>query len=652
MTLSLPHIAAAPARTLIVEDEGLVAEHLSELLTASGYEVVGIAESSEDALAQASSLLPDLILMDIHIKGPTDGIETTARLRELLDIPVVYLTAHTDAHTIDRAKTTGAFGFLTKPIQITSLNIAVEMAIHKHRSDRALRHQRSWMATVLGAMPDAMAVIDTEGRIQFLNAPAEGLTGWTREESLGIEIDKVLPLRDPAIDTFAENVFAPPSKPGPPADIPRGLFAVRRSGEGYPIEGAISPSVDNGQVVGAIITFRDATNRQAQDNERRHNDKMQAVGVLAAGIAHDFNNLLLVILGHTEEMLQTTHDDSGLRALNEIRKAGKSASTITQQLLKYSRKQPVGMQAVDLNALISDSEELCRRVAGPGVSWRFRLDRNLGPVMANEEQLKQVLVNLVTNAREAMPLNGRVTVETINVDIARSDSSPDAKERFVALSVTDTGAGMSAATAEHLFEPFFTTKQAGSGAGLGLSIVHSIVTDHGGTIHVDSSPGTGANFTIYFPRAGTSAGLPVAADLDTIRDPAPATILLVEDHEGVRDLLRAYLSGAGYIVLEAGDGDEAMRISEEHEGPIDLLITDVMMPGASGVEIARSIAWTRTAMKMIFISGYARTLAEGSEKLPPEARFLSKPFARNELLQNVSALVAGREMNLTMKAGS
>jgi two-component system cell cycle sensor histidine kinase/response regulator CckA len=650
MTLSLPQIAATPARILIVEDEGIVADHLENLLLTCGYEVVGIAESSADALAQVSEFKPDLILMDIRIKGDLDGIETTARLRDRFDIPVVYLTAHTDMQTVDRAKMTGAFGFLTKPIHQTSLRITVEMALHKHRADLAMRHQRSWMATVLGTMADAMAVIDSEGKIQFLNGPAESLTGWTNEQCGGMNIATVLPLREATSDLAANAVFSLPPAFRSPCFMPRDLVASKRSGERFPIEGAISTSVDNGKVVGAVITFRDATIRQAQESEIRHRDKMQAVGRLAAGIAHDFNNLLFVILGYTEEMLTTRIDDPGLSSLHEIQKAGKSAATLTAQLLKFSRKQPAEKQNLDLNSVIRDAEELFRRIGGPYVTWQFRLDPNLSPVLADQGQLKQILMNLVANSRDAMPGTGRIIIETANLDVPRADSSPEEMEHFIALSVTDTGTGMSPEIAEHLFEPFFTTRPPGGGTGLGLAIVHSIVTDHGGTIHVDSTPGAGATFTIYFPQAGLFTSPVATGDLDVLQVAGPATLLLVEDQESIRGLLRNYLISAGYNVLESANGEEALRIANEHAGPIDVLITDVMMPGPDGFEVAKTLTRRRAGIKVVFISGHAQEMIDGIENLPPDSRFLRKPFARNELLKKVNSLLMGRANPLVNRA--
>jgi two-component system cell cycle sensor histidine kinase/response regulator CckA len=623
--------ANAAARILIVEDEGIVAENIASRLLKNGYRVAGIAESAEEALASIPDSKPDLVLMDIHIKGALDGIETTRRLRDLFDIPVIYLTAHTDPQTIDRAKTTGGFGFLTKPIDHRTLATTIEMATHKHRADREVRDQRAWMATVLGAMADGMIVIDRERKIQFLNGPAEALTGWLNADARNLDISIVLPLLDPASGAPANEVLSPASRLEPPRPMPPGMTAGRRSGERFPIEGDIAASVDGERIVGAVITFRDATFRQARENEARQQHKMEAVGRLAAGVAHDFNNLLFIMLGYTEEILRTARG-SDVLALTEIRKAGNNAAKITEQLLQFSRNEPVDKRDVNVNRVIRDTEELFRRLGGPSIEWQFRLDADLGAVRANDGQLKQILMNLVGNARDAMPDGGAITIEAANMDVPRGNG----KQAFVALRVTDTGNGMSAQTAEHLFEPFFTTKAPGSGTGLGLSIVHSIVEDLGGSIQVDSEVGRGTTFTISIPRA---EGSPDVADAASRAASEPATVLLAEDQEGIRHLLRDYLLTAGYLVLLAENGEQAMRIARDHRGAIDLLVTDVMMPGATGVEVAQSLAARWPAMKIVFISGYARDLVNGMERVPEGARFLPKPFTKGELLRNVSDLL-------------
>jgi len=614
MAFPQPH-DEGPARILIVEDEGIIADNIASRLLQSGYRVAGIADSSEEALAQVPATHPDLVLMDIHIKGALDGIETTNQLRERFDVPVIYLTAHTDPQTIDRAKHSGGFGFLSKPVDHRTLATTIEMATHKHHADREARDQRAWMATALRNMADGMIVIDRDGQVQFLNGPAETLTGWSNDEARGRDISNVLSLVDSLTGESAADFLCPPAKPGPPCAIPPDLLAGKSSGERFPVEGYIAGSVDGERVVGAVITFRDATSRQVRENESRQQHKMQAVGRLAAGVAHDFNNLLFIMLGYTEEMLRTAKQ-SDVVPLTEIKKAGDNAAEITRQLLQFSRNEPVGRKDVNLNHVIRDTADLLRRLGGPSVKWRFRLDENLGSVNANDAQLQQVLMNLVANARDAMPAGGEIAIETSN----ESASS-------IALRITDTGNGMSRETSQHLFEPFFTTKAPGNGTGLGLSITHTIVTDLGGSIQVASEPGRGTTFGISLPRSAERA----------------ATVMLAEDQDGIRRLIRDYMTGAGYRVIEAADGDQAIRIANERSTPIDLLVTDMVMPGAGGLEVAETLTLRWPDLKTVFISGYSQEFDKNPESFPLGARFLHKPFAKAELLNSVRDLLGGRK---------
>jgi two-component system cell cycle sensor histidine kinase/response regulator CckA len=468
-------------RIMIVEDESIIADHIATRLVKNGYTVAGILASSKEALDRIPSLMPDLILMDIRINGDADGIETANRVRERFDIPVIYLTAHSDRQTIDRAKSTGAFGFLTKPIHHTSLATSIEMALSKHRSDREARQQRAWIETVLATMGDAVAVVDGDWKVQYLNRTAEKLTGCVNAEAKDCNISIVLPLLD------FEAVFRADAVP---ERLPEGTQASTRSGHLISVEGEIAASLDRGKVVGRILTFRDATYRHQQERKKRQEEKMQAVGRLTAGIAHDFNNLLCVILGYADLLQGSSVPGSAdADALAQIRQAAETAVGITRQLVQYGRPEPIELVEIPLNQLILDTEELWRRLAGASVRWEAKLDPAVRNIRGDPGQIKQVLMNLIVNARDAMPEGGALTVETGNHE-----------GQVVSLTVRDTGTGMSAETAEHLFEPYFTSKGCDKGTGLGLAIVYRIVSDLGGSIGTTSELGKGSAFTIYLPQ--------------------------------------------------------------------------------------------------------------------------------------------------------
>jgi PAS domain S-box-containing protein len=353
------------------------------------------------------------------------------------------------------------------------------MALTKHRSDRAVRQQRAWIETVLDSMGDAVAVVDNAWKVQFLNRTAEELTGCTNAEAKDCNISIVLPLLD------FEAVFRADAIP---EQLPDGTQAGTRSGRLIPVEGEIAASLDRGKVVGRILTFRDVTHRLRQERDKRQEEKMRAVGRLTAGIAHDFNNLLFVILGYADQLLGASAPGTDTaEALAQIKKAAETAVGITRQLVQYGRPEPIELVEIALNELILETEELWRRLAGGSVSWEAKLDPAVRNIRGDPGQIKQVLMNLIANARDAMPGGGVITIETANL-----------AGRVVSLTVRDTGTGMSEETAEHLFEPYFTTKEAGKGTGLGLSIVYRIVSDLGGSIGVTSEPGKGSAFTIHF----------------------------------------------------------------------------------------------------------------------------------------------------------
>jgi two-component system cell cycle sensor histidine kinase/response regulator CckA len=297
------------------------------------------------------------------------------------------------------------------------------------------------------------------------------------------------------------------------------------------------------------------------------------------------------------------------------------------------------MRNINLNEVIEETEELFRRLGGTSLTWQFKLDRNLGEVRADAGQLKQVLMNLVVNARDAMATGGKITIETANVEKPRPDAPSRERDQFVSVSVRDTGTGMSVETVEHLFEPFFTTKEPGRGTGLGLSIVHNIVRDLGGTIHVDSEKGRGSTFTVHLPRAASLAAVPPIEEATRAWPDDPPSVLIVENREKLRRIIGEHLTGSGYRIMEAADGEAALRLVSEHASNISLLVIGATVPPAGGFELAREIAATQDGVQAIFVSGYVQELADELEGAPAGASFLPRPFNVHELLSNVKALL-------------
>ena len=381
--------------------------------------------------------------------------------------------------------------------------------------------------------------------------------------------------------------------------------------------------------------------RTQMERQLLHAQKLEAVGRLAGGIAHDFNNLMAVIIGNAGLLGSRLPGDSPLRAFaDEITSAGKRAAALTQQLLTFSRTNVLAREVVDINHIVGELGRMLHRVLGEDVELTLTLGDGVGCVMADRGQIEQVVMNLVVNARDAVPAGGRVMVETSRLDLAApiaTDLGTLAPGRYVVLSVRDTGVGMDDATKAQIFDPFFTTKTAGKGTGLGLSTVYGIVKQAGGGVTVESAPGKGACFAIYLPRVEATP----TTRISERRMPAVVlgteTILVVEDQEQLRTVIVRALRDSGYTVLDAGDATDAIEIAERHEGPIHLLLTDVIMPRMHGPELAKHLFAARPDMRVVFMSGYT----DGAS-LDDGAELLAKPFATDVLGRKVRDVLDAR----------
>jgi PAS domain S-box-containing protein len=406
----------------------------------------------------------------------------------------------------------------------------------------------------------------------------------------------------------------------------------------------IPPTEGHSQSI--LMIIRDLTKRKAAEatqakleEELRQAQKMESVGRLAGGMAHDFNNLLTVIQGYSE--LMQSHmaaDDPLRRGAEQIQRAAESAAGLTRQLLAFSRKQLLAPIILDLNGLVENLRKMLPRLIGEDIHLEITLAAALHPVLADPGQLEQVLLNLAVNARDAMPTGGRLTIETANIqldEIYQSNHLEMPLGPAVMLTVTDTGQGMDKQIQSQIFEPFFTTKEMGRGTGLGLATVYGIVKQSGGDIHVYSEPGQGATFKIYLPAAKTTPHLSFPQQTVPEVPGGSETILLVEDEEIVRRLVITVLEEKGYSLLEAERGDEALALVQAHPGQIDLLITDVVMPGMSGRVLAEQLAALRPGQKVLYTSGYTDDAVVRHGLLTAEVEFLSKPFSPTALAAKV-----------------
>ena len=389
----------------------------------------------------------------------------------------------------------------------------------------------------------------------------------------------------------------------------------------------------------AIAVFKDITERSLLEGQLRQAQKMEAVGQLSGGIAHDFNNLLGVILGYSGLLEDHVSNDPAVRKkAEEITKAARRAADLTQQLLAFSRQQALEPEVLNLNAVVVELEKMLRRLIGEDIELTATLDPSLGHTKVDQGQIGQVIMNLVVNARDAMPKGGKLMIETANVELgeeyARQHPAAVAGP-YVLLTVTDTGTGMNAETQAHIFEPFFTTKEVGRGTGLGLATVYGVVKQCGGYIWVYSELGYGTTFKIYLPQVAKPVRPETALALPTSSTHGSETILLVEDEDALRALVHTFLSESGYTVLEANGPTQAIELDRHHRGPIHLLLSDVVMPGMSGPELAEKLRSLRSEMKMLFMSGYTGDSVVRRGLLKSDARVLQKPFTREALFRFV-----------------
>jgi PAS domain S-box-containing protein len=632
------------ARVLIVEDEAIIAADLRYRLESLTYEVVGVASAAAEALESTAHLQPDLVLMDIRLRGGDDGVAAAHEIRRRFALPVVYLTAYADAETLDRAKHTAPFGYVLKPVDDQKLHVALQIALHRHAMTRQLEESERWLSTTLDCLGDAVVATTDVGRVRLMNRVAQGLTGWPEADAVGQSVETIVrivhaetraPIPNPLLEAIERR-----------SDVVLGADAllITRDGREVPIDDAAAPIVDErNRLLGAVLVFRDVTERKVLEAHLRQAQKMEAVGRLASGIAHDFNNLLTVILGRTELLRNTARsEEARQRDVELIHSTAQRANDLTRQLLAFGRKQMVVPEVVDVNIVLVDMQPMLRRLIGETVELTIRPAGAPAVVRIDPVQLQQVVLNLVVNARDAMPDGGRLEIETFDAAAppAGHPSGDAAPGSWVALAVADTGIGMDAATQAHVFEPFFTTKGAGKGTGLGLASVHGIVDQNGGRIDVTSAPHRGSTFTVYLPRVDADPARRPSAPVIVNADARTGTVLLVEDEDDVRELIREVLELAGYRVLAATSGPEAVETCRRHQGEIDLLITDVVMPDMSGREVAERVRRERPRIGILYTSGYTDDVLT-LQGLRKAEGLLPKPFDAETLLRRVQALLAG-----------
>lgn len=633
-------------RVLVVEDEALIAEEIKERLTRLDFHVVGIEAYGERALERIDELRPDLVMMDIRLKGAMDGIEVARRMRAEHDLPVVYLTAHSDEATLQRAKDTAPLGYVLKPLQERELQIAVEMALHRHGLERRLRESELRHAATLTSIGDGVVATGPDGRVTMLNPVAEELTGWSSSQARDRAADEVFVVMDQDTQSRLPDPIDTALRTGQIMRLGDRAAIVSRTGELIPIDDSVAPIRDaSGRVLGAVVVFRDARDRRRAEaavreaeQQVRQSQKMESIGRMAASVAHDFNNILTVVASCCELLRRRgdLHADAD-QLVQEIAKAAERANTFTRQLLAVGRRHPVDPRNLDLNGLLVALQPTLRRLLRRGIDLRLDLDPSLGELTADPGHIEQIMLNLVGNADDAMPNGGRLTIAT-----ARVDSPPHVQHQhgpWVQLTVSDTGVGMDEATRLRVFEPFFSTKQRGRGSGMGLATVHGLVTQAGGLIQVDSTPGAGTSFRIYLPGATPPRSDPAAAATPTGKLPdappgPPAApggdecLLVVEADAMLCKVVVRTLTRLGYQVMAAGSGAEAHRMLAEPGGEVALLVTNPAFA---------AIAAGRPGLPVLVLACCGEQEQSTPAGVEGRISWLQKPFHPDDLARAVRA---------------
>jgi PAS domain S-box-containing protein len=848
-----PDAAGFRKRLLVVDDERIVAEDISECLAAMGCEVLGIAITGEQAIAMTASHQPDLVLMDICLQGHIDGIEAALAIRERWQIPVVFLTAYSDPGVLQRAKQAGPLGYIVKPFDEAGLRTTVDLALHRCELERAVRDNREWFVTILTSMQDGVLVADTQARLCFMNPAAERLTGWDSLRVAGQPAAHVCPLyHAESGHQCAHPVLAALTGDMPPPD-PSGFLMLRADSSLLPVDVSASVVRDRmGAVSGVVLILRDVTEAHRTTRELRHHrqhleavvkertsrltdanarlieeieerkraeaslaararleslvnvisadflalppseyspaaalalerigrvvgadavclyllhdlrnelscahewcapgitprlsavqgwahpdapggrtllhhpapagqhpglaadiaearalpsvllaplieqdrllgylslesatprawdaeavdllwmtvgpfahtlhryradhqrrrledqlaraQRMEAVGRLSGGIAHDFNNTLLPIIGYADLLIsRLPPDDTTTLELTEIRRAAQHAASLTRQLLSFSKKQVVNKVVMDLNRELSTMTIVLQRIIGEDITLETSLADGLPPILADPGQIQQVVMNLVVNAREAMPRGGRVLIRTAIAPPAADPSRTNPTQPMVQLTVADTGRGIPNDIRDHIFDPFFSTKGS-DGSGLGLSVIFSILEHHGGTIDFETEVGRGTAFHILLP-ATTLASRPPEPASDSPAAGLPRghgqRILLIEDEVAVNRFVTTALSRHGYEVLSADCVNAAWDAFQREQGRFDMVFSDAILPDGNGVDLISRVLGHCPDMRTLLSSGYLdkdALLRLASER---DISFLQKPYTLPDLLRTV-----------------
>jgi len=603
--------SAKSYKVLVVEDEGLIAHDIAARLEALGHQVIGTAATADEAVEQAAGA--DVVLMDIRIDGQRDGIEAAQEVRARYQIPVVFLTAHADRATLERAKAAEPFGYITKPLAPASLHASIEMAVYKHRMERQLEEQEAWLRTTLASVAEAIVVADPLGRVRMLNPAAEALTGWSAQEAAGQRLESVVRL----VDEASGNDLGDPAPlailRGELVPLDRGLMLVARKGREIAVEGTVSPVRSASEtLLGVVLTLRDVSTRRWEERQLRQAQRVEAAGQMAARISAEYSSLLRIIRGRTSHLSRQLGEYSPARgALEEIRDAAAAAEQLTEKLAALGERRVARPEIVSLNAILRRLSKLIETAAGTRLVTVFQPDPSAGRIKADSSQIEQAIMNLVLHACAVTPSGGSVLIRTERAEAPQNGVLAS----FAAFSLWYAAAEPDV---EHLFDPGGTREDS-----LALSVAHSIAAEHGGYLSARAAS-DGTRIELLLPRVPDEASVsePQAGAGEA------RTILLVDPRDRVRAQLHKFFESAGLNLLEAADAEEALALNEVHEGGIDLLIAE------AGVAETILPDLTERHPEIDFLKIVDR--AESSE------REIRRPFTQQALLERSAALLERR----------
>lgn len=624
-------------RILVMENDSSFAQIICDMLESSqnlSFQIV-LAKAIPDAVPAPVYESVDALVIGAHsLKGA--GLACVTEIHSQFNsLPILALIPAQEDVLGNQALEAGAAEYLVKEtLSRELLQRALKYAIERTRAENAVRQSEHRFHELFENAKDILFTLDLEGNVTSLNRSAEEVMGWSRSEARHINIKSlVAPEHINLCSQMMQRILN---------EEPLQHFEItmlRKDGRKVLLQTSARLIYSNGEKQGIQGMARDVTERRQLETMVQQSQKLEAIGRLSGGLAHDFNNLFCVISGHTELLTERMEAaDPAVRNLMQIKKAVDSASSLTRQLLAFSRKQVFHPRILDLNAVVVETKNMLGRLVGENIEFFTSLLPTLGNVRVDPVQIEQVLVNLVLNARDAMLQGGKLTIETRNIDLeegARSKRTIVPAGNYVVLSVTDNGCGMDEEAQSRIFEPFYTTKELGKGTGLGLATVYGIVKQSGGFIWVYSELGQGTTIRVYLPRVENSpAPLSLGNPRSEVRQ-GTETVLLVENTEPLRNLAKELLKSSGYAVLDAENGKEALRIASAFGGTIHLLLTDVIMPGMGGKQLAEQLTSLRPATRVLYMSGYSNDGIVQSGILKGGALLLEKPFTREILLRKV-----------------